>query len=74
MRRGRPLGLMAVEAFDGGVGVNDVLHRNAHCGIREVDIPVFVVADRAVIKMGGQYIRPTLHRMAIGAGFGINLA
>lgn len=74
MGRWCTFGPMAVEAFDGDEGVDDVLHRSTYCSIGVVDIPVFIVADRAVIKMGGQDICPTLNRMAIGTGPGINLA
>jgi len=72
--RRRPLGPVTVEALDGDVVVDDVLHRNTHWGIGVVDITCFVMAGLAVVSMRAQDVRPILHRMAIGARSGINLA
>jgi len=75
MGRWSSLVLMAVEAVDGSgkVVVDDVLYSRAHRSLG-VDVPGGVMAGRADVQMAGQDIIPILHRMAIGAGLGINLA
>ena len=72
--RRRALGLVTVEALDGDIVVDDGLHRNTQGGIGVVDISGFVMAGLAVVGMRTQDVRPVLHRMAIGARSGINLA
>lgn len=64
---------VAVETVDhSGITCDDVLHR---CADRDlgVDVPGGIVAGSAYAIVGGQDVRPVLHRMAVGARLQVNL-